>query len=77
MRNHMRNRRFICLLTALVACALNSPTCASVAPRADAADEAAVRENVRRMEIGWNTKSGAVYAKPFAAEADYVVRRCA
>ena len=73
MRKHNRNRRFICILTALVACALNGPARASVTPGTNAADEAAVRENVRQMEIGWNTKSGAVFAKPFAADADYVV----
>ena len=38
-----------------------------------AADEAALRENVKFMEDGWNTKSGALFAKPFAADADYIV----
>lgn len=38
-----------------------------------AADEAAMRENVKQMETGWNTKSGAVFAKSFAEDADYVV----
>ena len=37
------------------------------------ADEAAIREDVRQMESGWNTKSGALFAKPFAEDADYVV----
>lgn len=37
------------------------------------ADEAALRENVKSLETGWNTKSGAVFAKPFAEDADYVV----
>jgi uncharacterized protein (TIGR02246 family) len=37
------------------------------------ADEAAIRENVRQLEAGWNAKSGAQFAKPFAADADYVV----
>ena len=37
------------------------------------ADEAAMRESVRQMETGWNTKSGALFAKPFAEDADYVV----
>jgi uncharacterized protein (TIGR02246 family) len=36
-------------------------------------DEAAIRANVKQMETGWNTKSGAEFAKPFAADADYVV----
>jgi uncharacterized protein (TIGR02246 family) len=73
MRNNTRSRRFICVLAALVACALNSPARASLMPVTDAADEAAVRENVRQMEIGWNAKSAALYAKPFAADADFVV----
>lgn len=38
-----------------------------------AADEAAMRESVKQLETGWNTKSGAVFAKPFAENADYVV----
>jgi len=38
-----------------------------------AADEAAMRESVKQMESGWNTKSGALFAKPFAEDADYVV----
>ena len=38
-----------------------------------AADEAALRENVKSLETGWNTKSGSVFAKPFAEDADYVV----
>ena len=38
-----------------------------------AADEAAIRESVKQMENGWNTKSGALFAKPFAEDADYVV----
>lgn len=38
-----------------------------------AADEAAIRESVKQMESGWNTKSGALFAKPFAEDADYVV----
>ena len=38
-----------------------------------AADEAAIRESVKQMETGWNTKSGALFAKPFAEDADYVV----
>ena len=37
------------------------------------ADEAAIRENVKKLETGWNTKSGALFASPFAKDADYVV----
>ena len=38
-----------------------------------AADEAALRDAVKQMETGWNTHSGAAFAKPFAEDADYVV----
>lgn len=38
-----------------------------------AADEAAMRDAVKQMETGWNTKSGAAFAKPFAEDADYVI----
>jgi len=38
-----------------------------------AGDEAAMRDAVKQMETGWNTKSGALFAKPFADDADYVV----
>lgn len=36
-------------------------------------DEAALRANVKQLETGWNTKSGAAFARPFAEDADYVV----
>lgn len=42
-------------------------------PDGRASDEAALRESVKQMETGWNTKSGALFAKPFADDADYVV----
>lgn len=38
-----------------------------------AADEAAIRESVKQMVSGWNTKSGALFATPFAEDADYVI----
>ncbi|HVF23217.1 MAG TPA: SgcJ/EcaC family oxidoreductase [Pyrinomonadaceae bacterium] len=38
-----------------------------------AADEVALRESVKQMQDGWNTKSGALFGKPFAEDADYVV----
>ena len=56
-------------LAALAACVLYAAAPAA----ADNADEAAIRGNVRQMEDGWNAKSGAQFAKPFAADADYVV----
>ena len=64
------------LLTALapfILCVFNVSAQETGASEARAADEAAIRENVRQMEAGWNTKSGALFAKPFADDADYVV----
>lgn len=37
------------------------------------ADDAAIRENVKSLEDGWNAKKGGLFAKPFAEDADYVV----
>lgn len=36
-------------------------------------NETALREIVKQMETGWNTKSGALFAKAFAEDADYVI----
>ena len=68
MRSSIRVRNFSLALVALVACVV----CASARQQAGG-DEAAVRENVRQLESGWNAKSGASVAKPFAEDADYVV----
>src|SRR4028118_83035 len=35
--------------------------------------ESAIRANIEQMMKGWNTKSGAEFAKPFAEDSDYVV----
>lgn len=42
-------------------------------PAANNKDEAMIRANVEQAAKGWNTKSGAEFAKPFAEDADYVV----
>lgn len=36
-------------------------------------DEAMIRANVEQAMKGWNAKSGAEFAKPFAEDADYVI----
>ncbi|MDQ3747742.1 MAG: SgcJ/EcaC family oxidoreductase [Acidobacteriota bacterium] len=38
-----------------------------------AKDEAMIRANVKQLTKGWNMKSGAEFAKPFAEDSDYVV----
>jgi uncharacterized protein (TIGR02246 family) len=72
LNTHTRSVRIITLVTALAivlaACAL-----AATARATDAGAEAAIRDNVRQMETGWNQKSGALFAGPFAEDADYVV----
>ena len=71
MRNSVLVKTLPLVLAALAALA---PRAAAQEPAAlRAADEAAVRESVRQMESGWNTKSGSAFAKPFAEDADYVV----
>ena len=57
----------------LVILLLLSITPVPLAQNNQGADEAAIRANVKQLETGWNTKSGAVFAKPFAEDADYVV----
>ncbi|HWS54732.1 MAG TPA: SgcJ/EcaC family oxidoreductase [Pyrinomonadaceae bacterium] len=61
------------LLMALAACALAANVSTAAPSDPPAADDRAVRENVSRMEAGWNAKSGELFAKPFAEDADYVV----
>jgi uncharacterized protein (TIGR02246 family) len=68
----VRNLHTIVMI--VCACALTASAQGSTTGAgARAADEAALRENVRQMEEGWNQKSGAAFARPFAEDADYVV----
>ena len=73
MRTKNRNGNFLAVLLVIAACGLTTSAQESGAPNAESGDEAAIRENVRQMESGWNTKSGALFAKPFAENADYVI----
>ena len=70
MRSDNTFRRLSLAAAALFACALYA---AMPAAAAGDADGAAIRENVRQMEAGWNAKSGAQFARSFADDADYVV----
>lgn len=56
-------------LAAILACALQ----AAAQTQTAGGDDALLRDNVRQLEAGWNAKSGAAFAKPFAEDADYVV----
>ena len=57
----------------LVTVALLTLFAFSVSAQNTTADESAMRDAVKQLETGWNTKSGATFAKPFAEDADYVV----
>ena len=69
MRSSIRFGNLSLALAALLACALGASAQAQTA----GGDDAALRENVRQLEAGWNAKSGAAFAKPFAGDADYVI----
>ncbi|HWT02279.1 MAG TPA: SgcJ/EcaC family oxidoreductase [Pyrinomonadaceae bacterium] len=59
-------------LTVVAACSI---TAAAQGPQKSAPqpqDEAAISENVRKMEEGWNTKNGTLFAEPYAGDADGV-----
>jgi uncharacterized protein (TIGR02246 family) len=60
-------------LVALTVGALTVVAQEAKTPKTQAEDEAAIRENVKQMESGWNTKSGAAFARPFAQDADFVI----
>ncbi len=73
MLRHFRNRMITVALAALAAAQFSVAARAAVPPDSTAADDAAIRESVRQMEAGGNSKSGAAFARPFAEDADYVV----
>ena len=67
----MKNMTNIILILILTALGIAAQDKAKVADTSK--DEALIRAGVKQMETGWNTKSGADFAKPFAEDADYVV----
>lgn len=69
MRSSIRFGKISLALVAVLASALHASAQAQTA----GGDDAALRDNVRQLEAGWNAKSGAAFAKPFADDADYVV----
>jgi uncharacterized protein (TIGR02246 family) len=62
--------KFFTVLATLAVCAFAFPVGGTTNP--GTADEA-IRENVKEIEAGWNSKQGALFAKPFAEDADFVV----
>jgi uncharacterized protein (TIGR02246 family) len=73
MLRHVRNRMISVALAAVAFAQFSVAAQAAGQPNPTAEDDAAIRESVRQMEAGWNTKNGALFAKPFAEDADYVV----
>ena len=67
----MKNITNIILVLIFTAIGIAAQEKAKVSDKA--VDEAAIRANVEQMQKGWNMKSGAEFAKPFAENADYVV----
>jgi uncharacterized protein (TIGR02246 family) len=62
--------RSLVALTAIAVCSLTAIAQVPSKATQQNKDEAAIRENVRKMEEGWNTKNGALFAEPFAEDAD-------
>lgn len=61
------------LTLAAAAASASAQTSDAAKSTAATADENAIREIVKRIEAGWNAKSGRDFAAPFAPDADYVV----
>ena len=64
--------RSLVALTVVAACSFTAVAQGSQNSAPQAQDEAAIRENVRKMEEGWNTKNGTLFSDPYAADADGV-----
>ncbi len=73
MRRVIRCNNLSIAIVVLVACVYSTPAQDKAIPNSKASDEAAILENLKHMQDGWNTKSGALFAKPFAEDADYVI----
>jgi len=63
-----QTKTILTIYTIIILCA-----CAAFAQKTESKDEAMIRANVEQMVKGWNMKSGAEFAKPFAENSDYVV----
>jgi uncharacterized protein (TIGR02246 family) len=73
MTRSLTSIKLLTTLATFTLCILTVSAQEAVSTKVRANDEAAIRENVRHMEAGWNTKSGSLFARPFAEDADYVV----
>ena len=73
MRRNNQIGNFLAVLLTIAVCVLTASAQGTATPDTKASDEAAIRENVKHMQDGWNTKSASLYVKPFAADADFVI----
>ena len=73
MKNSLITLRLLTALATFSVCVLTGAAQQAATKDSHPVDEAAIRENVRQMEAGWNEKSGSSFAQPFAEDADYVV----
>ena len=64
--------RFLIVLTVVTACSVTIVAQGTQKPAEQAQDEVAIRENVRKLEEGWNAKNGTLFAEPYAEDADGV-----
>ena len=64
--------RSLVALTIVAACSISAVAQGSQKSDQPAQDEAAIRESVRKMEEGWNTKNGTLFTEPYAEDADAV-----
>lgn len=64
-------KNFTILIFVLIAAAAGAS--AQTVSEKNAGDEAAIRARIEQVAKGWNAKSGAEFARSFAADADYVV----
>ncbi|HEX6189694.1 MAG TPA: SgcJ/EcaC family oxidoreductase [Pyrinomonadaceae bacterium] len=73
MKNSLITFKLLTALATFSICVVTVTAQQAITKSARPVDEAAIRENVRQMEAGWNEKSGSRFAQPFAEDADYVV----
>ncbi|HVQ39221.1 MAG TPA: SgcJ/EcaC family oxidoreductase [Pyrinomonadaceae bacterium] len=73
MKSSSHSIKLLTALAALTLCMISAAAQETETRKARNADEAAIHENVKQMEAGWNAKKGELFAKPFADDADYVV----
>ena len=64
--------RSLVALTIVAAGSITAVAQGSQKSAQQAQEEAAIRENVRKMEEGWNAKNGTLFAEPYAEDADAV-----